>query len=201
MIYLDEVLFRVPSEGTGLRGKGSSFGSRASFTVYAIDFVGERGILGIYIMESEAAMAWGRILGNLQRRGFREMFCFCVHGLKGSGGKSARCTRAASSSVASCTRYGARRGSAPRSTARRSAETCGASTPPPPSQQARTALEAFGERWDAKYPKVAASWLGDWDEVMAYVAFPKTLRQIMSTTDPVEAVHQIVRKPIVGKEA
>ncbi len=36
---------------------------------------------------------------------------------------------------------------------------------------------------------------------MVYVAFRKALRQIMSTTNPVEAVHQIVRKPIVGKEA
>ena len=201
VIYLDAVFFRVRTEGTGSRGKGSSFGSRASFTVYAIDFAGNRDILGIYIMESEGAMAWGRILEDLQRRGVREVFCMCVDGLKGFGAAIRevfpRCIvqRCIVHQVRYTTRFCA---DADVKEVRRDLRLVYTAAT---EEQARAALEAFAAKWDSKYPKIAASWGADWDELMAYMAFPEALRRIIYTTNPVEAVHRILRKLIKGKAA
>jgi len=201
VVYLDAVFFRVRGSGDGPRNKGSKFESRASFTVYAIDFAGNRDILGIYLMESEGAMAWGRVLEDLRNRGMEEVFCFCIDGLSGFADvirevypKSIvqRCivhqtrhtTRFCSDAHAKAVRRDLRK--------IYTAVTM---------EEALSQLEAFKEEWDEKYPKISESWENNWDDLMAFLEFPEDLRRIIYTTNPVESVHRIIRKLIKGKAA
>ena len=39
-------------------------------------------------------------------------------------------------------------------------------------QAALNALDAFGERWDKKYPKIAKSWRENWTRLSTYFKYP-----------------------------
>jgi len=201
VIYLDAVFFRVRSEGEGPRGKGSSFSQRASYTVYAIDFAGNRDILGIYVMPSEGAMGWGRVLEDLQRRGLQEVFCFCVDGLKGLPRAirevypNSIVQRCIVHQVRHTTRFCAD------SNVKRVRSDLRAIYTAVDETAARAAMAVFKKNWDKEYPNIAQSWESQWDDLMAFLAFPQDLRRIIYTTNPVEAVHRILRKLIKGKAA
>jgi len=201
VVYLDAVFFRVRSDGEGPRGKGSSFSSRASYTVYAIDFAGNRDILGIYVMESEGAMGWGRVLEDLQRRGMQEVFCFCVDGLKGLPHAirevypKSIVQRCIVHQVRHTTRFCADAHIKRVRVDLRAIYTAVDQT------AAQAALAAFKKNWDAHYPNISKSWEDNWDDLMAFLAFPQDLRRIIYTTNPVEAVHRVLRKLIKGKAA
>jgi transposase-like protein len=201
VIYLDAVFFRVRGSGDGPRNKGSKFESRASFTVYAIDFAGNRDILGLYLMESEGAMAWGRVLEDLQRRGVEEVFCFCVDGLSGFADvirnvyPKSIVQRCIVHQTRHTTRFCADADvKKVRSDLRKiyTAITM---------EEALSHLKTFKEQWDKKYPKISESWEANWEDLMAFLEFPEDLRRIIYTTNPVEAVHRIIRKLIKGKAA
>ncbi len=201
VVYLDAVFFRVRGDGEGPRGKGSSFSSRASYTVYAIDFEGNRDILGIYVMESEGAMGWGRVLEDLQRRGVQEVFCFCIDGLKGLSHAirevypKSIVQRCIVHQVRHTTRFCAD------AHVKRVRADLRAIYTAVDLAAAEAALAVFKKNWDAHYPNISKSWEDQWDDLMAFLAFPQDLRRIIYTTNPVEAVHRILRKLIKGKAA
>jgi len=201
VVYLDAVFFRVRSEGEGPRGKGSSFSSRASYTVYAIDFAGNRDILGIYVMASEGAMGWGRVLEDLQRRGVQEVFCFCVDGLKGLPQvirevyPASIVQRCIVHQVRHTTRFCAD------AHIKRVRVDLRAIYTAVDEAAARVAMATFKQNWDDHYPAISKSWTDEWDDLMAFLAFPQDLRRIIYKTNPVEAVHRILRKLIKGKAA
>ena len=37
----------------------------------------------------------------------------------------------------------------------------------------QTALDAFGERWDKKYPKISQSWRSNWANLSTYFKYPR----------------------------
>ena len=201
LVYLDAMFFRVRSDGEGPRGKGSAFSSRASYTVYAIDFAGNRDILGIYVMPSEGAMGWGRVLEDLQRRGVQEVFCFCIDGLKGLPQAIREVyprsivQRCIVHQVRQTTRFCAD------AHIKRVRVDLRAIYTAVDEAAAKTALATFKQNWDSHYPAIAKSWTEEWDDLMAFLAFPQDLRRIIYTTNPVKAVHRILRKLIKGKAA
>ena len=66
---------------------------------------------------------------------------------------------------------------------------------------ADTAFGAFKVNWGDKYPNLIESWERDWEELMAFMDFPEQMRKMIYTTNPVEALHRIIRKLIKGKAA
>jgi transposase-like protein len=68
-------------------------------------------------------------------------------------------------------------------------------------EAAQTAMEAFKVSWGGKYGRLVDSWEADWEELMAFMDYPKELRRMIYTTNPVEALHRIIRKLIKGKAA
>lgn len=192
VLYLDAVHFRVRDPDTG-------FSSRASYTVYGIDINGNRDILGIYVMESEGAMGWGRILEDLKRRGVEDLFCVCVDGLKGLPDAiravypKAIVQRCIVHMVRQTTRFCNDRDIKAVCKALREIYTAS------DKAGAALALERFEKQWGQKYPRIVEAWLADWDDLMAFLDFPEGLRRIVYTTNPVEAVHRILRKLLRGK--
>ena len=62
-------------------------------------------------------------------------------------------------------------------------------------------MDAFSVTWGGKYSRLVDSWDKDWEELMAFMDYPKEMRRMIYTTNPVEALHRIIRKLIKGKAA
>ncbi|MCB9331699.1 MAG: IS256 family transposase [Lewinellaceae bacterium] len=193
IIYLDAVHFKVRYEG--------QYTSRAFYTVYGIDAEGQRDLLGLYINENEGASRWGLVLEDLKERGVEDVLVFCTDDLAGFSEAISEVyplaiiQKCIVHKVRSSTRFvddkdlkSVRKGLRTVYTALS-------------REAARTALEAFAVAWGGKYGSLVDSWERDWEELMAFMDYPKDLRRMIYTTNPVEALHRIIRKLIKGKAA
>ena len=193
IIYLDAIHYKVREDGKVI--------SKAIYTVYAVTVDGQRDILGLYLNESEGARQWGLILEDLKRRGVDDVIFFSVDGLTGFKDVIERVFPA--SSVQRCivhkirnsTRYVAEKDRKPVCKDLRLIYTAS------DREQASIALKAFGQRWDTKYKEIKPSWAADWDDLMTFMDFGQHIRRMIYTTNPVEAVHRVMRKVTKTKGA
>ncbi len=193
VIYLDAVHFKVREAGHII--------SKAIYTCYGIDAEGQRDILGLYINESEGANQWGMILEDLKERGVEEVLFFCVDGLKGFSGvigqvyPKAIVQRCIVHMVRTSTRFVSDKDRKALCSDLRKIYTAAN------RQQAETALISFGQKWDGKYKNIRPKWEENWEELMAFMDYGHHIRRMIYTTNPVEAVHRIMRKITKSKGA
>jgi len=193
IIYLDAVHFKVRHEG--------HYDSRAFYTVYGIDAESERDLLGLYINENEGTRRWGLVLEDLKERGVADVLIFCTDDLSGFSEAIAEVYPLATiqkcivHKVRSSTRFVYDKDSKALRRDLRTVYTASA------REGARTAMAAFTVTWGSKYPRLVDSWQADWEELMVFLDYPKELRRMIYTTNPVEALHRIIRKLIKGKAA
>lgn len=193
IVYLDAIHYKVREEGT--------VKTKAVYTVYAITTEGHRDILGLYINEAEGSRQWGLILEDLKRRGVEDVFFFSVDGLKGFKDVIERVyplssiQRCIVHKIRNSTRYVSFKDIKAVCSSLRTIYTAA------DREQAEMALEAFGKRWDSKYKEIRPSWEQDWDELMAFMDYGENIRRMIYTTNPVEAVHRVMRKVTKTKGA
>jgi transposase-like protein len=193
IIYLDAIHFKVRHEGV--------YSSRAFYTVYGVDVDGNRDLLGMYISEAEGANQWGMVLRDIQSRGVEDVLIFCTDNL--SGFSEAIDAVYPSSVVQKCVVHKIRSSTrfvddADKKSVLKDLRAIYSSST---HEQALTALAAFRVKWDGKYKQLANSWEQDWGELMAFLDYPEPMRRMIYTTNPVEALHRIIRKLIKGKAA
>jgi len=75
IIYLDAIHFKVREE--------SKYITKAFYTVYSINWEGQRDLLGLYVQGNEGANKWGLILNDLKRRGLEDVLVMCTDNLTG----------------------------------------------------------------------------------------------------------------------
>lgn len=193
IVYLDAVHFKVRYEG--------QYSSRAFYTVYGIDAEGRRDLLGLYVNENEGARRWGLVLEDLQERGVEDVLVFCTDDLSGFSEAISEVyplsviQKCIVHKVRSSTRFVDDKDSKAVRKGLRTIYTANT------REAARTAMAAFTVAWSSKYGRLIASWEEDWEELMAFLDYPKELRRMIYTTNPVEALHRIIRKLIKGKAA
>ena len=83
--------------------------------------------------------------------------------------------------------------------ASRSPATSSRSTPPSTPTPPRHALEAFDEKWGARFPVITQAWLNAWEYVIPFLAFPPEVRRVIYTTNAIEALNRQLRKAIKTK--
>jgi len=193
VVYLDAVHFKVRHDG--------QYGNRAFYSVYGIDYEGDRDLLGLYISESEGAKRWGMVLEDLKVRGVEDILIICTDDLKGFSDSIAEVfpnsivQKCIVHKVRSSTRF------VDDKDAKEVRKDLRAIYTAATREAARTALEVFAQKWGVKYPQVVESWERDWEELTAFMDYSKDLRRMIYTTNPVEALHRIIRKLIKGKAA
>ena len=193
IVYLDAMVFKVRSDGR--------YAQSASYTCYGIDAHGQRDILGLYFTDAEGAAAWGRILEDIRSRGVEEVLVFCVDGLAGFTEvigevyPAALVQRCVVHAVRAATRFVDERDRKALHAALRAVYTA------PTRAAAESRWEEFEAAWAGKYPGLIRSWEAAWPELTVMFDFGAELRRMIYTTNPVEAVHRIVRKLIKGKAA
>lgn len=193
VVYMDAIHFKVRHEG--------KYSSRAFYTVYSVDVHGNRDLLGMYMSDNEGANQWGLVLEDLKFRGVEDVLVFCTDDL--AGFSEAMNDVYPTTVVQKCLVHKMRNTTRfvddkdMKAVVRGLKAVYKADT----REAAATALEAFEVDWGHKYSSIVVSWRRDWDELMAFLDFPIALRRMIYTTNPVEAVHRIIRKLIKGKAA
>jgi putative transposase len=64
---------------------------------------------------------------------------------------------------------------------------------------AQAALEAFDDKWGARFPVITQAWLNAWEYMTPFLAFPPELRRVVYTTNAIEALNRQLRKAIKTK--
>jgi putative transposase len=193
IIYLDGIHFRSKQEGM--------FKNRSVHTVYGVDAEGRRDVLGLYLFDNEGARNWAMVLEDLQRRGVETVLFFCVDGLKGfsesieSVYPQSIVQRCIVHMVRSSTRFVSDKDLKKVCSDLRKIYTSAN------EDQARLALEEFGRKWDGKYKRIRPKWEESWSELMAFMSFSEHIRRMIYTTNPVEALHRVIRKVTKTKGA
>ena len=193
IVYLDAIHYKVREDGKVV--------SKAIYTVYGLTVEGERDILGLYLSEAEGARQWGLILEDIKRRGVEDVLIFSVDGLSGFKQvieevfPESVVQRCIVHKVRNSTRYVSGRDRRGVCADLRKIYTSSDRV------QALVALEAFGEKWGKKYKEIKPSWESDWNELMVFMDYSENIRRMIYTTNPVEAIHRVMRKVTKTKGA
>jgi transposase-like protein len=193
IIYLDAIHYKVREDGKVI--------SKAIYTVYSVTTDGQRDILGLYLSQSEGARQWGLILEDIKRRGVEDVLFFSVDGLTGfkdvieQSFPFSALQRCIVHKIRNSTRYVSDKDI--KAVCRDLRKIYTASD----REQALIALEAFGEQWNAKYKEIKPSWEADWADLMVFMDYGENIRRMIYTTNPVEAVHRVMRKVTKTKGA
>lgn len=193
VLYLDAIHFKVRHEGR--------YESRAFYTVYAVDWDGQRDLLGMYVQGQEGASRWGLVLEDLKRRGVEDILVICTDNLTGFSEVIQEVfplsivQKCIVHQVRNSLRYVDEKDRKKIASDLRKIYTCST------LERAQTAQEAFSVKWADKYSYIAKQWQDNWGELMAFMDFPKEMRRMIYTTNPVEALHRIIRKLVKAKAA
>jgi putative transposase len=194
IVYLDAIHFKVRQEGKYLNS--------AFYTVYSVDWEGNRDVLGLYIHSGgEGAMRWGLVMEDLKSRGVADILIVCTDDLQGLSSQIQGVFPA--SIIQKCIVHQMRNSlkyvdETDRKAVIKDLRTVYTSTS---EEGARTALSAFEVVWGKKYKYVVKQWRENWTELMAFLDFPLPMRKMIYTTNPVEALHRIMRKLVKSKAA
>ncbi len=193
VVYLDAIHFKVRYEGR--------YEPRAFYTVYAVDWEGQRDLLGMYVQGNEGATRWGIVLEDLKSRGVEDILVVCTDNLKGFSEVIADIFPLAV--IQKCIVHQVRNSlkyvdeKDRRAVVKDLRQIYTAKT----EEAAQSALDLFAQKWSSKYAYIVKQWEDNWLELMAFLDFPEPLRRMIYTTNPVEALHRIIRKLIKGKAA
>lgn len=191
VIYLDGIVYKIREDGRVL--------NKVVYTVYGVNVDGDRDILGLYLSENEGSRQWGLILEDLKRRGLEDVFFFCVDGLTGFKDvinevyPLSMVQRCIVHMIRSSTRFVSYQDIKEVCVDLRKIYTSAN------REQAKLALDVFCKKWDAKYKEIGSKWSQNWDELMVFMDYKKDIRRMIYTTNPVEALHRVMRKVTKSK--
>jgi len=193
IIYLDAIHFKVRNEG--------KYKTNAFYTVYSVDWYGHRDLLGLYVQGSEGASKWGLILNDLKKRGVKDVLVMCTDNLKGFSEvitdifKTTIVQKCIVHQVRSSLKYVDEKDRRKVASSLRKIYTSIS------EEQARSSMKTFEVEWGEKYRYVVEQWKSNWEELFAFMDFPEGMRKMIYTTNPVEALHRVMRKLVKSKAA
>ncbi|HMM53327.1 MAG TPA: IS256 family transposase [Burkholderiaceae bacterium] len=192
-IYLDAIHYKVRENRKVV--------TKAVYSVYGVAMDGERDVLGLFIGEAEGARHWARVLEHIRDRGVKDVFFFCVDGL---GGFSEAIEGIFPAAITQRCIVHMVRTSLKFVSYRDYKEVCQGLRAIYTQDTAEAALEKlaeFKQCWQGKYPEIAAKWEKSWAELSPFFDQPEAVRRVIYTTNPVEALHRVLRKATKTKGA
>lgn len=194
IVYLDAIHFKVRQEG--------KYTQSAFYTVYSVDWEGNRDVLGLYINSGgEGAKKWGLVMEDLKSRGVADILVVCTDDLQGFSEQIQEVFP--QSIIQKCIVHQMRNSlkyvdEVDKKAIIKDLRAVYTSTT---EESARTALTAFEVTWGKKYKYIVKQWTQNWGELMTFLDFPLPMRKMIYTTNPVEALHRIMRKLVKSKAA
>jgi len=185
-MWLDAIHYKVKENG-GIR-------SKAVYCLLAVNREGIKELLGLYVGQHEGAQFWLKVIADLQHRGIKDIIIACIDNLKGlshaihSVFPKTEVQLCVVHQIRNSTRY------VPSKHRRAVIESLKAVYKAPGKDQAEVGLNHLHEQWGKKYPAMVNSWLDNWEELSNYFKYPKDIRRIIYTTNPIESFHSQLRK-------
>lgn len=191
VVFLDAFILKVRENGSVQR--------KACYLALGIRLDGERDVLGMWFQDTEGAKFWMHVLGDLKRRGVRDILICCVDGL--TGFPEAIEAIFPKTTVQTCVVHLIRRSL--RYVPRRELEKVAKDLKPiytaNDADAAWQALEAFDEKWGERFPPVVQAWQDAWEHFTPFLRFTDEVRRVVYTTNAIEALNRQLRKAIKTK--
>ena len=186
IVYLDAIHLKMRASG--------HVQTQAVYLALGITLAGEKDLLGLWVGESEGAKFWLNVLTELKNRGVRDILIACVDGLKGF--PDAIAALYPQTEVQLCIVHMVRNSLRYVSWKERKAvaRDLRAIYTAPTAEAAETALDAFGQKWDGRFPSISRSWRERWENVIPFFAYPPEIRKVIYTTNAVESINAAIRK-------
>ena len=143
---------------------------------------------------TEGAKFWLGVITELQTRGVKDIFIACVDGLKGF--PEAIEAVFPQTQIQLCIVHMVRNSVRFVNWKDRKELCCDLKTiyTAATEEQAETALEAFGQKWDGKYPMISKTWRTHWQNVIPFFDYPTDIRKAIYTTNAIESLNRSLRK-------
>lgn len=185
-VWLDALFYKVRQDGV--------VKSMAAYLVLGMNVDGEKDLLGMYLSETESSRFWLSVLSNLKERGLNDILIASIDNLKGF--KEAIETVYPHTDVQLCIVHQIRNSiryvgyDDSKEVIRDMKQIYKADT----LEQAEQALIRFEEKWNKKHPAMVKSWKRNWEGLSTFFNYPEEIRNIMYTTNSIEAFNRQIRK-------
>ena len=191
VVFLDAIHYHVRSEGQIVK--------KAVYIAIGINMSGIKEVLGMWVGENESAKYWLSILNGLRNRGVEDILIACVDGLTGFDNAieavypKTEIQQCIIHQIRNTTRFVSYKDiKALMADLKRVYAAVDEET-------ALYELEAFGEKWNGKYPKIAQSWEANWPKLSTYFKYPQEVRTLIYTTNSIEGFNRQLRKVTKSK--
>jgi putative transposase len=191
IVFLDAIHYKVRYEGL--------IQNKAAYMVIGVDLDGNKDVLGIWIGESESSKFWLSVLNELKNRGVRDILIASVDNLAGFSEAIRACYP--DTEIQKCIVHQVR--NSVRYVSYKDLKKVTSDLKPiyqaASEGLGRQQLQAFNDKWGARYPLIVRSWENNWAELSTFFKYPPELRKIIYTTNMIESYHRQLRKVIKGK--
>ena len=186
IVYLDALHLKMRMDGL--------VQMRAVYLALGVNLEGHKELLGLWIGEKEGSKFWLSILTELRNRGVQDILIACVDGL--TGFPDAIASEFPKTEVQLCIVHMVRNSLRYVSWKERKivAQDLRAIYSASTEESARSALDAFAEKWDERFPTISRSWRGRWEQVIPFFAYPPAIRKVIYTTNAIESIQSQLRR-------
>ena len=191
VVFMDAIHYHVRHEGRIVK--------RAVYIAIGIDMEGHKDVLGMYIGQNESAKFWLSILNGLKNRGVQDILIACVDGLTGfpqaieAVFPETEIQQCIIHQIRNTTKFVSYKDIKSLMADLKCVYTAAT------EEIALTALDAFEEKWQSKYPKIAKSWKDNWANLSSYFKYPDAIRKLIYTTNTIEGFNRQLRKVTKSK--
>jgi transposase-like protein len=170
--------------------------NRPVYVAIGIDCDGAKQVLGMWVGAStgESSKFWLSVLSELKSRGVADVCIVCCDGLTGLPDAigviwpQAVVQLCVVHLIRASLRYASKKDWTPLTQSLRPVYTA------VDEAAAAAALEAFAERWQARYPAIVKLWRTHWAQFTPFLAFPPEVRRVIYTTNLIESMNARLRK-------
>ena len=191
VVFLDAIHYHVRSEWRIVK--------KAVYIAIGVNLDGRKDVLGMWVGENESAKFWATVLNSLKRRRVEEVFIACTDNL--TGFDAAIHATFPQAENQSCIIHQLRNSSKYvfcKDLKALMADLKAVYTAVD-EQTALDALDAFGERWGKKYPKISQSWRANWANLSTYFKHHQEVRRLIYTTNAIEGFNRQLHKATKAK--
>lgn len=194
IVFLDCIRYKIRDGGGDGRGIGGRVINKAVYVLLGISITGKKDVLGLYTSENESAKFWMNVLSDIRERGVQDILICPTDNLTGfneaitSIFPNTKHQKCIVHQIRNSTKFVSYKDLKPFTKDLKTIYT---------AKDELTALENFEkvkEVWNHKYSYAIKSWETNWNELMTFMEYPKEIRTLIYTTNPIEGLNRQLRK-------
>ena len=168
--------------------------NKALYVALAINWDGKKEVLGLWLADTEGAKFWAGVLTEIKNRGTEDILIACMDGLTGFPDAvravfpDTHIQHCIVHMVRSSTKFVSYKDL--KAVCKDLKEVYSAIT----VDAGHDALEAFGKKWNDKYPMIQAAWERNWNDLIEFFNYPMDIRKAIYTTNAIESLNFSLRK-------